>query len=219
MLYDLASCPHSWASAGRDRKGQESSTKETSVFLQKRLVLFLVVRTNHAIWKHSTKQTQQVYPLALQLLRHLQQCATLTLRPMVLLHQLWNIKGLFVTSRIRCAYGLCNSHDNNGRTFLLQWFRILKLIALTLPVSAPDLRNSQVASSIPTFRCAVKNQSKHSPVELSSMWTLEDERGVVVTSPGCAYGHGLCNSHDNSHGLCNSHDNNGRTLLLHCSHN
>jgi len=208
-------------------------------------VLFLVVRTNHAIWKHSTKQTQQVYPLALQLLRHLQQCATLTLRPMVLLHQLWNINiwsGLFVTSRIRCAYGLCNSHDNNGRTFLLQWFRILKLIALTLPVSAPDLRNSQVASSIPTFRCAVKkylSQSKHSPVELSSMWTLEDERGVVVTSPGCAYGHGLCNSHDNSHGLCNSHDNshglcnshdnshglcnshdnNGRTLLLHCSHN
>ncbi len=55
---------------------------------------------------------------------------------------------------------LCNVWDahmgsvipmtTTAEPFCYNWFRILKLVALTLPVSAPDLRDSQVASSILT---------------------------------------------------------------------
>jgi len=48
--------------------------------------------------------------------------------------------------------------------FCYNWFRILKLVALILPVSAPDLRNSWVASSILTFRCAVKEYFSQSNI-------------------------------------------------------
>ncbi len=68
--------------------------------------------------------------------------------------------------------------------FCYNWFRILKLVALTLPVSAPDLRNSRVASSMRGERVFLP--IKHSPVDVEFVVNARGracfEGGVVVTS-------------------------------------